>query len=315
MSEPRLFWKPVPLSQLKTASEGIEWIWEGILARSRITLLSAQAKAGKTTLLSLLVRQMGQGGSLLGCNVSLGNVIIVTEESDQDWIIRRDNLGLGDHVEAICLPFITKPRPLEWLDLLRQGYMDIQARKPDLIVFDTLSHLWPVEDENNNGEMQEALMPLRGMSQLGPAILLFHHVGAAGSRSRGATELEGFADQIAQLDLTTPTDPANRNRRLTVRGRLTSSPERLEISLNQEGDDYQVLTGNLKPIRSSIWASIVKLIPTGLPGITARELRGAWHEGKEVPSENTILNTLFRCADKAGVRRTDERPARWWNAN
>jgi hypothetical protein len=83
----------------------------------------------------------------------------------------------GDHAEAICLPFITKPKPAEWLDLLRQGYLDIQARKPDLIVFDTLSHLWSVEKENDNGEMQSAIMPLRGISELGPAVLAIHHAG------------------------------------------------------------------------------------------------------------------------------------------
>src|ERR1019366_8578741 len=121
MSEVKQFWKPIPASQLKSAPEGIDWVWEGVVARGRITLLSAQAKAGKTTLLSLLIREMGNGGSLLGCKVDRGNVVTVTEESQTDWSIRRDNLGLGDHAEFICIPFISKPTPLDWLDLLRQG--------------------------------------------------------------------------------------------------------------------------------------------------------------------------------------------------
>ena len=315
MSEPRQFWKPVPSSQLQAASEGIEWVWEGILARRRITLLSAQAKAGKTTLLSLLLREMGGGGHLLGCKVGRGRVIVVSEECEPDWTIRRDNLGLGDHAEAICLPFISKPKPADWIDMLRQGYLDVQAREPDLIVFDTLSHLWPVQEENSNSDQQQALMPLRGLSELGPAILLFHHAGAAGLRSRGATELEGFVDQIAHLEATNAADPSCRDRRLTVRGRLTSSPERLQVSLNEAGDDYQVTQGSLRPIRSGIWQTLATLLPPTPPGATIRELRGSWPEGEAVPGDDVIHNTLTRCGSKAGVRRTDTKAVGWWLAN
>ena len=219
-------------------------------------LPGAQAKAGKTTLLSLLLREMGQGGSLLGCKVNRGSVIVVSEESDQDWIIRRDASVLGDNAEAICLPFMSKPSPADWLDLLRQGYLDVKERDVSLIVFDTLSHLWCVQEENSNSEQQVALMPLRHLSEQGPAVLLMHHAGAAGVRSRGATELEGFVDQIAHLELTTPTDPSCRERKFTVRGRLTSSPERLNISLSQDGEEYQVIAGSLRPIRSGIWQTL-----------------------------------------------------------
>ena len=261
----------------------------------------------------MLLREMKQGGNLLGCKVSRGGVIVVSEESDQDWIIRRDNLGLGDNAEAICLPFITKPKPLDWLDLLRQGYLDVKERGIDLVVFDTLSHLWPVEEENSNSDQQIALMPLRGISELGPAVLLMHHAGAAGLRSRGATEVEGFVDQIAHLELTTPTDPACRERRFTVRGRLTSSPERLNISLSQDGDDYQVVQGSLRPIRSGIWQTLAGLLPAEPPGFTIRELRGAWPEADlSVPSEDSILKALTRCGPKAGVCKTGEKPVGWY---
>ncbi len=278
-------------------------------------LPGAQAKAGKTTLLSLLLREMGQGGSLLGCKVSRGSVIVVSEESDQDWIIRRDALGLGDNAEAICLPFMSKPSPADWLDLLRQGYLDVKERDVSLIVFDTLSHLWCVQEENSNSEQQVALMPLRHLSEQGPAVLLMHHAGAAGLRSRGATELEGFVDQIAHLELTTPTDPSCRERKFTVRGRLTSSPERLNISLSQDGEDYQVITGSLRPIRSGIWQTLAGLLPTEPPGATIRELRAVWPDGQQVPGEDVIHNTLTRCGSKAGVRRTDGKPVGWWLAN
>jgi len=312
MADPRPFWNPIPLSELQAPREGVEWVWEGVLARRRITLLSAQAKAGKTTLVSLLIREMLAGGHLLGCPVSRGRVIVVSEESSQDWLIRRDRLELGDNAEVICVPFITKPSAADWLTLLRQGYLDIQERPVALVVFDTLSHLWPVQEENSNSDQQLALMPMRGLSELGPAVLLIHHAGAAGLRSRGATELEGFADQLAHLELTNPADPACRDRRFTVRGRLTSSPERLSISLTADGEEYQVLNGNLKPIRSGIWQTLAGLLPGRPPGFTIRELRGAWPQGEPVPGEEAVYTTLTRCGGKAGVCRGEEKPARWW---
>ena len=315
MAVPPKFWKPVPATQLKPASEGIDWVWEGILARRRITLLSAQAKAGKTTLLSLLLREMGQGGHLLGCKVSRGNVVVVTEESNDDWIIRRDALGIGGYAEFISVPFLTKPSMGDWLELLQEGAADIMAREPDLIVFDTLSHLWPVILENDNGQMQQALMPLRQISQPGPAVALWHHMGAAGERMRGATELEGFVDQVVEFVSPAPKDRTVRERKLTVRGRLTSSPETITASLNDAGDDYQLLSGSLRPIRSGIWRQLAQLLPTEAPGATIRELRGSWPEGEVVPGDDVIHNTLTRCGSKAGVRRTDTKPVGWWLAN
>ncbi len=138
------------------------------------------------------------------------------------------------------------------------------------------------------------------------------NAGAAGTRFRGATELEGFVDQIAHLELTTPADPSCRERKFTVRGRLTQSPEKLRVSFNEDGMDYQVLEGNLRPIKSEIWAAIAGLLPTEPPGACIQDLRGNWPEGMTVPSQDTIGKTLSRCGERSGVRRTEGKPVRWW---
>src|SRR5436309_503567 len=57
-------WKPVPISQLQRITLPDSSSWEAILAPGKITLFSAEAKAGKTTMLSLLYRQMEEGGTL-----------------------------------------------------------------------------------------------------------------------------------------------------------------------------------------------------------------------------------------------------------
>ena len=39
----------------------VDWIWHGYLARGATTLLTSQWKAGKTTLVSVLLKQMAAG--------------------------------------------------------------------------------------------------------------------------------------------------------------------------------------------------------------------------------------------------------------
>src|SRR5262249_21256292 len=117
--------------------------------------------------------------------------------------------------------------------------------------------------------------------------------------------------QLAHLELAVPGDPTNRERKLTVRGRLTSSNDRIQASLNESGDAYQVINGNLRPIRSGVWATLAKLLPPEFPGMTISQIRAEWPT-EETPSEATLLTTLIRCGPKAGVRRTDTKPAGWW---
>src|SRR5688500_8547493 len=49
---------------------GIDWLWPGYLARGAVTLLTSQWKTGKTTLVSVLIAKMAQGGELAGQTVA-----------------------------------------------------------------------------------------------------------------------------------------------------------------------------------------------------------------------------------------------------
>jgi hypothetical protein len=46
----------------RSANEKRDWIWQGYLAGGKITTLTSLWKSGKTTLISILFAQMGQGG-------------------------------------------------------------------------------------------------------------------------------------------------------------------------------------------------------------------------------------------------------------
>src|SRR5262249_44299884 len=58
----------------------VDWLWHGFVAGGNVTLLTSQWKAGKTTLLSLLLSRRKQGGQLAGLPVKPGKTVVVSEE-------------------------------------------------------------------------------------------------------------------------------------------------------------------------------------------------------------------------------------------
>src|SRR5215468_1762642 len=82
---------PVPAPQQ-------DWIWHGYLARGSVTLLTSLWKTGKTTLLSVLLGRMRDGGLLAGRAVAACQAAVVTEEPLAMWRVRGQRLPLGRHV-------------------------------------------------------------------------------------------------------------------------------------------------------------------------------------------------------------------------
>ncbi len=64
---------------------------------------------------------MSNGGTLCGVAVSPGGVIVVSEEPTDLWLDRRDRLGLGDHLEVLSRPFLTKPTRRDWEKLIDEA--------------------------------------------------------------------------------------------------------------------------------------------------------------------------------------------------
>src|SRR5882724_7505717 len=89
------------------------WVWDGYLAAGKVTLLTSLWKAGKTTLLSVLLAKMTAGGQLAGRAVRAGRAVVVSEESPDFWAERGRRLGLAPDVPFLCQPFRAKPTPAE----------------------------------------------------------------------------------------------------------------------------------------------------------------------------------------------------------
>ena len=87
------------------------------------------------------------------------------------------------------MPFITKPTQRDWERMIQDAVHALKQNPASLVVWDTLSHLWCVSDENDNAKEAAALMPLRQLSDTGASLALVHHFGAEKNGPRGGTEL------------------------------------------------------------------------------------------------------------------------------
>src|ERR1700682_4390205 len=95
----------------------MDWLWRGYLAPGQLTLLTSLWKSGKTTLLSVLLSRMKDGGELLGLPVRPAKALVLSEENSALWEMRRQRLAFGDHIGLISRPFAAKPTDADWRTL------------------------------------------------------------------------------------------------------------------------------------------------------------------------------------------------------
>jgi hypothetical protein len=115
------------------------WLWQGYLGPGKVTLLTSQWKSGKTTLVSLLLARMQQGGPLAGLAVAPGKAFVISEESQADWRPRLARLGIRDNVNLLCRPFTTQPGMDGWLALIDTAAALHHRQGCDLVVIDSLA--------------------------------------------------------------------------------------------------------------------------------------------------------------------------------
>lgn len=245
--EPSVTWRPTAegsdragrgfkwASELSAPERADDWIWEGYLPRGAVTLLSALWKVGKTTLLSHLLKACGKGGEFLGKPLKASRVLYVSEEGERHWVRRRDGLDLGDNVGFYLQPFPTRPKFEGWTAFVGQLKQDVETHGFDLVVFDTLAKLWPVQEENDAGAVDSALMPLWDICRANAGILLIHHLRKSGggeyTGSRGSGALSAFPDILVELTRFDAADAKSKKRVLRAKGRYEETPDELVIEL------------------------------------------------------------------------------------
>jgi hypothetical protein len=302
-AEPPGLFRLIPCPDLKAVADDARWTWRGFLARGCVTLLSAYMKAGKTTLLTHLLRAFGDDGEFLDQEVQNSRVLYVTEEAESLWADRRDRLGLGDHLTFIVRPFRAKPNKAQWVQFLDYLHQVQEREHFDVLVFDTISNLWPVRDENNATEVREALMPLH--SVMGDAALaLVHHLrkgdGQEATGSRGSGDLVAFVDIILELRRYDAAEHANRRRTITGYSRWEQTPTQLVIELTDGG--YEAVGSRAEVKAEDIAKALALALPEGPPGLSVDELRRSRPEVTAVRRQDLLAALAMGHADGRWAR-------------
>ena len=167
--------EPTRLDDPNAAAAPVSWLWQGYLAHRSITLLTSLWKTGKTTLLSVLLTRLREGGDFAGRQLEPGRAAVVSEESVGMWRKRNERLALGGHVYFWCRPFRDLPTREQWHALLH-AILRLHEREPlQLVVIDPLATFLPFGSEGLSGLAMQVLLPLRQLTDAGLSVLLLHH--------------------------------------------------------------------------------------------------------------------------------------------
>lgn len=307
--EPDPHWQSRPLSALSAVASATDWIWEGMLARGCLTLLTGRAKVGKTTFLSHLLSAIGETDTFCGCGIQYTEALVVSEEHEQFWVRRRDEWRLGDHIAVVTKPFLARPDLPTWEAFLAFQAEQLAGGGRGLVVFDSLPNLWPVTDENDAATVLSALMPLARLTEAGAAVLCLMHPSKSdageGQAMRGSSATAGYADVLLEMRRYDLTQRDDRRRVLTSYSRFPETLEELVLDYLPAGE-YRALGDRSAVARRDRSRLLLRLLPAGSPGATLDDILASWPGDHPKPSRPTLLRELWALQENGDARRTGQ---------
>jgi hypothetical protein len=281
-----------------------------------VTLLTSLWKAGKTTLLSMLLRQRKHGGVLAGLAVKPGKTLVVSEEPLPLLAQRARACGFDDQVRFLSRPFDHVPQPEEWQALL-DHILALRAQHDlDLAVFDPLAPF--LRSENQARTMLDALLPLNDLTSRGMAVTLLHHPAKgdrpAGQAARGSGALLGQVDISMEMRHAS-TDPKTRRRRFLALSRHAETPRHLLLEANAELTDYLPVAET--PADDGLcWQAFRMVLQDATQKLTRAEILAQWPEDFARPAPSTLADWLNHAVEanliarEGSGRKAD--PFRYW---
>jgi len=224
----------ISMLEVETAAANFStasWLWHGYIARGNLTLLTSLWKAGKTTLLSGLLQRLAEDGGFLGQSCRAAKALVISEESAIHWAPRLRLMPIGGQTRLMARPFLRRPTPNDWQQLIDQAGDQCVAGELDLLVVDSLAAFLPGRSESDAGTLLDMLQPLQRLAAAGAAVLILHHPrkerSEEGSTARGSGALLAFVDIILELHHYGRLKSDERNRKLIGVSRYCDTPSRL----------------------------------------------------------------------------------------
>jgi hypothetical protein len=307
MSPKSLPGKPMDQLRARGTNPATDWLWHGYLARGNITLLTSVWKAGKTTLLSGLLRQLATGGEFLGQACQSARAWVISEESEEHWDDRLRLMPVGPHARLIARPFLTRPTPAAWAELIDQTIDARADGEADLFVVDPLGSFVPGRYETDAGTVLDFLSPLQRLSDAGAAVLLLHHPrrerSEEGSTARGGGALLGFVDIILEVHRYGRLQSEQRRRRLVGLSRKRETPAALVYEWDSGTGGFTRVDDPHEQRYRDNWEQVRALLAARTSAATHHELVADWPGDRESPSATVLYEWLNRAFTEKLIRR------------
>ncbi len=291
------------------------WLWHGILAPGAITLMTSQWKAGKTTLATILLTRMQQGGEFLGLALRAGRAVVVTEENTELWDQRHKKHRFGENLCWYCRPFRCKPSMETWRAFLHGLAAQARQQPYDLLLIDPLAKFLP-GSENHAGSIVDGLAGLDELTALNVSVLILHHPTknepAIGLAARGSGALPSVVDIIIEMRRSRK----ERRRLLWAWSRYPETPSRCQIELSADGLDYVACPSADDELYRRRWRTLAALFAEAPHKYTRSDVLLRWPAGAKPADRLTLRRWLEKavaegqlCKDGAGKRGN---PCRYW---
>ena len=300
---------PLRAHELQSAEPGDQqdWLWEGYLARGHITLLTSQWKAGKTTLVAGLLRQLEAGGSFLDRPCRPATALVLSEEPRSIWAERLQAIPIGAHVQFLLRPFPRRPGPAEWSDFIGSVTEPGPDGRPDLVVVDTLAAFLPGRSDCDPATLLDFLNPLRVLAESGTAVMVQHHPrkreAEVGSAARGSGALLGYVDVILELHRHGRLKTDENRRSLFGLSRSRGTPRQLVYEWTPGTPDFRVLTEPEVSRFATNWPTIEAILKGRKSASTTRELLADWPDDQPPPSASLLYSWLQRATAEKKLTR------------
>jgi hypothetical protein len=297
-----------------------DWLLDGYLRRGGITLLVSQWKAGKTTLVAALLFRLCKGGSFIGRTLQSGTALVISEESEQQWLERSGRTEFGPGIQWLCRPFQGRPRADEWEELIDYVLAEHEKKKLDLVVIDPLASFLAGRSESNAVTVLDALLPLQRLTKAGIAVLVLHHPrkgeSAPGQAARGSGALTSHVDIIIEMHWFARAHEDDRRRRLLSFSRHDATPRRLLIELDAAGSDYAVHGDYVPDDFMENWQVLEGMFEEAHNKLSRAQILSTWPDDYPKPGAATLWRWLDRALKEGRIRRDGNgrrtKPFRYW---
>jgi RecA-family ATPase len=296
-----------------TTATARKYVVKGLVAEGDVAAIVGAPGVGKSLIAPRLGYAVAQGRPVFGLKVRQGGVLYVAAEDETGMRARVAALReeYGDAPDFTLVGGVTSLFPDGDHKALRAA---VKARRPALIVIDTLAMAFPGLRENEAESMGLVVAAARALTKWGAAVVLVHHDTKDGTQGlpRGHSILNGALDMSLHLtrdvDLVRGRPTKNRNGSADIDLAFTIATR--VLGEDEDGDEIRAAFArdlepgevDAKPVRLAPSAKVALDIFHELAGDSGAVLVEAWRQA-------CIESPKVNASDKPDSRRAAFRRA------